>query len=103
MRRFLAYGCAVLACVMVASLSAQAQDEGSAETFLQSVYARYSRNGPGLEIAGPHADRYLHSSLIALIREDARAVEGVGVLDGDPICGCQDWDGIRIENTCSRV
>lgn len=70
------------------------QDAESAREFLQSVYARYLKNGPGVEIGGAHAGQYLHSSLIALIREDARLVEGVGVLDGDPLCGCQDWDGI---------
>jgi len=58
------------------------------------MYARYTKDGPGVEIAGSRANRYLHSSLIALIREDAKAVDGVGVLDGDPLCGCQDWDGI---------
>lgn len=82
----------LLACVMVPVCSAQ--DAGSAKAFLQSIYARYAKNGSGIEIGGPHARRYLHSSLITLIREDAQAVEGVGVLDGDPLCSCQDWDGI---------
>jgi len=80
--------------VTVAVCPVRAQDAASAKTFLASVYARYSKNGPGVEIAGPRARRYLHSSLVALIRKDAEAVEGVGVLDGDPLCGCQDWDGI---------
>ena len=74
----------------------------SAETFLQSIYARYTKNGPGVEIGGPHAGGYLHSSLIALLRKDTRALGSgeVGVLDGDPFCSCQDWDGtydLRIE------
>jgi hypothetical protein len=75
---------------------AHAQDAASAKAFLQSIYARYSKDGPGVEIAGPRAARYLHSSLIALLRKDARVVGPgeVGVLDGDPLCGCQDWDGI---------
>jgi len=87
---------ALLACVIVPACSGSAQDVASAKAFLQSIYARYSKNGPGVEIAGPRAKRYLHSSLIALLRNDARAVGPgeVGVLDGDPLCGCQDWDGI---------
>lgn len=86
----------LLACVVVPVSAARAQDAASAKTFLQSVYTRYSKNGPGVEIAGPRAGRYLHSSLIGLLRQDARAVGPgeVGVLDGDPLCSCQDWDGI---------
>jgi Protein of unknown function (DUF3828) len=59
-------------------------------------YPRYYKDGPGLDFAGPRANRFLHSSLIALIQEDAKAAGPgqVGVLDGDPVCGCQDWDGI---------
>jgi hypothetical protein len=85
---------ALLACVIVPACHGSAQDAPSAKSFLRSVYARYYRNGPGVEIAGSRANRYLHSSLIALTREDAKAVDGLGVLDGDPLCSCQDWDGI---------
>ena len=96
MRRFLLSKLTLLACVIVLGGSAHAQNAASAKTFLQSVYALYYKNGPGVEIAGTHARRYLHSSLIALLREDARVVgpDEVGVLDGDPLCSCQDWDGI---------
>lgn len=85
---------ALLACLLVPASSAQST--ASAKTFLQSIYARYSKGGPGVDAGGPRAARYLHSSLITLLREDARAVGPgeVGVLDGDPLCGCQDWDGI---------
>jgi hypothetical protein len=88
--------CGVAACLSVATWSAPAQDFAAAKTFLKIVYARYHKNGPGVEATGPRATRYLHSSLVALIREDARAVgqDEVGVLDGDPLCGCQDWEGI---------
>lgn len=74
----------------------QAQHSPSARAFLQSIYARYPKGGSGVHFTGPRAGRYVHSSLIALLREDARAVGPgeVGVLDGDPLCGCQDWDGI---------
>lgn len=96
MRSSLLMKSALLFCVMVPACSAQSQDAASAKTFLQSIYARYSKNGPGVKIAGPRAARYLHSSLIALLREDAKAAGPgeVGVLDGDPLCSCQDWEGI---------
>jgi hypothetical protein len=96
MRFSLLFEFVLLVCLLVPTGSARAQDAASAKTFLQSMYARYSRNSPGVEVAGPHAARFLHTSLIALIRKDARAVGPgeVGVLDSDPLCACQDWDGI---------
>lgn len=94
MRSSLLFKFCLFACVLAPACSAQ--DAAAAKTFLQSIYARYTKNSRGVEIAGPGARRFLHSSLIALIREDARAVGPgeVGVLDSDPLCGCQDWDGI---------
>ncbi len=72
-----------------------AQDVDSARRFLESTYRLYDHNGAGVEMGGPYADRFYHSSLIALLQEDEKVMGGgVGVLDGDPICGCQDWDGI---------
>lgn len=96
MRSSLLLKSALFACVILPACSTRAQDAASAKTFLQSIYSRYYKKGPGVEIAGPQARQYLHSSLIALLREDSRAVGPgeVGVLDGDPLCSCQDWDGI---------
>jgi hypothetical protein len=96
MRSSLLYRFSLLAFLIVPACSAQAQDAASAKTFLQSIYALYHKGGSGIDVTGPRAGLYLHSSLIALLRDDARAVGPgeVGVLDGDPLCGCQDWDGI---------
>ena len=86
---------ALLACVIVPVRPGRAQDAASAKAFLQSIYSRYHKGGSGIDVSGPRAGRYLHSSLLALLREDRRLASGeVGVLDGDPLCGCQDWDGI---------
>ncbi len=73
------------------------QDQASAQTFLQSVYKRYGKGGPGLNIDGPKARLYFSSSLLSLLHADQKAVgpDEVGVLDGDPVCGCQDWDAIH--------
>jgi len=94
MRSSLLLKSVLLACVFAQDCSAQ--DVTSAHSFLRSIYARYHKGGPGVHVTGPSASRYLHPSLIALLREDSRLVGPgeVGVLDGDPLCGCQDWDGI---------
>jgi hypothetical protein len=86
--------------MIIASLSfalpARSQDAASAKQFVESLYAPYANHGPGLDLSGSKALRYLDVSLKALIDADAKTVgpDEVGVLDGDPICSCQDWDGI---------
>jgi hypothetical protein len=72
------------------------QDANSARQFLASVYKHYENHGKGIDISGSKALNYFDASLNALIDADAKAVgpNEVGVLDGDPICSCQDWDGI---------
>jgi hypothetical protein len=88
-----------IACLLFAVLpiaSALAQDEESATTFLRAVYRNYGKGGPGVDFAGPQARHYFSKSLLALLHADKTA-EGdePGVLDGDPVCGCQDWDALH--------
>ncbi len=78
----------------------RAQDAASAKAFLTSIYRLY-QNGDedgsaGINLDGSQAGLYYHSSLLALIRADVKAngPENVPAIDFDPICGCQDWDGI---------
>lgn len=82
---------AVLLCV-----SSHAQDAASAKAFLVNVYSHYEKGGQGIELDGPQSSRYFHSSLIALEKADVKAngPDNVPAMDADPICGCQDWEGI---------
>jgi hypothetical protein len=75
---------------------AAAQDLSSAKAFLVSVYQNYGKGGQGIDQSGPKASKYFHSSLIALLKADVKAVgSDVPVsMDGDLLCDCQDWDGI---------
>jgi hypothetical protein len=86
----------LLALVVSLANCAGAQNDESAKHFLESTYRLYAKGGPGASFDGPQANRIFHSSLIALVRDDQRAVVSgdVGVMDGDPVCGCQDWDGV---------
>jgi hypothetical protein len=84
-----------LFCACAAIPLAQAQDANSAKQFVESLYKLYAKDGKGVPFTGPQARRDYDSSLLALMRADEKAAAGdVGVLDGDPICGCQDWEGI---------
>jgi hypothetical protein len=81
--------------LMFPAALAPAQDASSAKNLLQAVYRQYENHGKGIDLTGPGAGKFFHSSLISLIEKDEKAVAPeVGVLDGDPICSCQDWDGI---------
>jgi Protein of unknown function (DUF3828) len=77
--------------------SLAAQNADAARLFLRSIYESYRKGGPGVDFTGPKSSRYFSSSLIALLHADQRAVgpDEVGVLDGDPLCGCQDWDAVH--------
>jgi hypothetical protein len=69
--------------------------------FLERTYASY-RN-PNFN-PFDHLDRYFAPRLIAAIREDSRLARGeVGYVDGDPICQCQDPDGVHAKVTRERL
>jgi hypothetical protein len=86
----------LIASVIFPASSLPAQDVDSVRRFIESTYRAYDRGGPGVDFTGTHAHRVFSSSLIDLVREDLKGIgDGeVGVLDYDPVCGCQDWDGI---------
>jgi hypothetical protein len=88
---------AIFIAFLAPAIPSPAQDAASARAFLQFAYKHYENGGKGVDFSGPRASLYFHSSLLALIRGDEKAngPGSVGVLDGDPVCGCQDWDGIR--------
>lgn len=73
-----------------------AQDATSAKAFLASIYRHYESGGDGIDIGDQRANQYFAHSLLALVRADARAAGpgNVGAIDADPVCACQDWDGI---------
>jgi hypothetical protein len=65
--------------------------------FLERTYASYAN--PNFN-PFDHLDRYFAPRLIGAIREDARLAHGeVGYVDGDPICQCQDPDGVHAKVT----
>jgi hypothetical protein len=65
----------------------------SPDNFLHAVYARYAVDGAPLDIDDATAATIYQASLLALMREDRRALQGeAGVLDADPLCACQDHD-----------
>lgn len=83
--------------IFLSSPFTYAQDQASAQAFLQSMYKHYGKGGNGVNTDGPKAHLYFSKPLLALLRADQKIVgpDEVGVLDGDPVCGCQDWDALH--------
>jgi hypothetical protein len=79
-----------------------AQDAESARAFLNSIFKLYANHGKGIHqnrvgMCGL-STRYVHSSLLALIDADVKAV-GTDIpiaCNADIVCGCQEWEGIWI-------
>jgi hypothetical protein len=89
-RLLLALAGAIGAIIMTGPVAAQ--DANSAQSFLAEAYRHYTRNSKGIQ----HYERYLHTSLLALIKADVKA-SGTDIPvsgDGDLFCDCQDWEGI---------
>jgi len=79
--------------MLLALLVATSAATQTPTAFVQSLYASYRDTSFS---PFTHPDRYFAPRLRAAINEDSRLAKGeVGYLDGDPICQCQDTDGLR--------
>jgi hypothetical protein len=82
--------------LLLAAAAAQPQ-AATPRAFLERTYASYKN--PDFN-PFDHLDRYFAPRLIAAMREDSRLAHGeVGYVDGDPICQCQDADGVHAKVT----
>jgi hypothetical protein len=85
-----------LCCGLVAASHASAQGLDDARAFTTKLYAAYETGSP--DYLGRDAERTFTPSLLALIRRDRATTPSgdVGILDGDPICDCQDTGGLKM-------
>lgn len=79
--------------ILLALLVAAASAAETPKAYMERLYAGYrNKNFNPFD----HPDRYFAPRLLAAIEEDARLAKGeVGYVDGDPICQCQDPDGLH--------
>lgn len=67
------------------------------EHFIRRVYSRYRHGGPGVLTSRPEGTPYYTAELLDAVAKDLEAAHGeVGAIDSDPLCGCQDFDGLRV-------
>jgi hypothetical protein len=85
---------------MLSTTPSRAQNDHGARVFVNRVYARYSAIDAGAAdlLLGKDASQIFSPSLFNLMKLDhKRAGSGyVGRLDNDPVCDCQDPDGLRV-------
>ena len=97
MKRFWCIG-ALLICFIAPN--AGAQNLASARIFLSKLYDSYEHPvcADCPNVFGKEASHVFSPSLLKLIRKDeAKTPKGeVGALDWDPICACQDPDGLHV-------
>lgn len=79
--------------MLLAVLVVAAPATETPKAYMERVYASYrDKNFSPFD----HPDRYFAPMLLGAIKEDARLAHGeVGYVDGDPICQCQDTDGLH--------
>lgn len=82
--------------VCLAPIGAQAQSLGAARTFVKGLYEAYQIGET--DYLDTQSGAVFTPALRSLIKPDTdRTPPGyVGALDFDPICACQDPDGIRV-------
>jgi hypothetical protein len=97
MRAKLIFAIAFSAAVFLPASPSTAQDEASAKALLTAIFGHYGKGGKGVD----YKSGYFHSSLVALVNADVKAAgtDIPAALDGDPVCDCQEWDGIWVLKT----
>ncbi len=79
-----------------ASAASNAADVASARAFVRTLYDRYQRNGSFAVLADEEEPKYFAADTLTLLRANARLLKGeVGDIDVDPVCVCQDNDGMK--------
>lgn len=92
-------GAAVWFCVSLVAPAAMAEPAPAvvgAKAFVESVYAAYEQPDASSSL-GKRADVIYAPALLSELRADQTAHAGeVGRLDHDPLCDCQDSDGLKL-------
>ena len=104
MREFI---CAAAALVTLGCMPVRAQDAGGAEAFVRQIYARYAASQTFSPFADlPSVRAIATPGLAQLVQRDRQASAATGDeggLDADPVCGCQDADGLRLTGVAVAV
>ena len=86
----------LLVLLTVCSFSALAQ---SPQDSVERLYQHYTNNAPGVVFDATGAEQVVSTRLMKEVAEDQKlTAEGdVGYLNYDPVCNCQDYDNLVLE------
>lgn len=84
----------LIAAVMLAAAPPVIAVEANPKNFVTALYKTYDNSDA--DPLGSGARKIFSPSLLALIRADKAPNGEVGKLDYDPICGCQDAEGLKL-------
>ena len=86
--------------ILFALAAAVAQPTETPSGFVARFYAQYRKQAFG-SLERP--ENWYAPRLLAAIKDDSRLAQGeIGYLEGDPLCGCQDYDRISARITSYR-
>jgi hypothetical protein len=88
--------CAILVGFVSSACLARTQTSESARQFVTAIYQAYSRPDAPSSLDPTQERRIFSPALLADIRRDRPASGEVGKLDHDPLCDCQDPDGLKV-------
>jgi hypothetical protein len=75
-----------------------ADENAEALQWTKNLYVEYKKNFIEMSILGPNADTIYCPELLKLVQSDKKIANGEnGFLDWDPLCDCQDPEGIQID------
>src|SRR5580704_14908341 len=80
-------------------------DAADVTAFLGGIYAHYKTNSEDSHWAPMDSKDVLDPSLLALMKADEKALkgQGVGAVDSDWFCDCQDWNSITATVTVTSA
>lgn len=79
-----------------------------AQGLLRNIYARFAREVDDkaslVDQTQPwhDASNIFTAATFSIIRAHQQVLKEVGVVDGDPFCGCQDWIDITVDSVSDR-
>lgn len=76
------------------------------EAFLARLYSHYNGDATNTSFSptGDQASQWFDKEMVALMAEDSRLANGeVGALDGDPVCGCQDFGKLSADIKIEKI
>jgi hypothetical protein len=95
----------LLSTIWTAALCAHAALPPEAREFIEHLFSEYRDGNPPPPVLGDQAPDIFTPELLNLIRADQNQAHGdAGALDYDPICGCQDFQNLKLTHlTCNAV